>query len=433
MSAPFLQVMRFTTFFFLLTLLVCYCKASDYNFEHVLHDYTRLNKNGSELVQAGQGKLFDFITYVFNFDLELTPFSLVILINLEDSSCTRKVLNKLVKTCDRITDQLRSEITISYVKCRADMIGVTLPSACRGWSWTWTKCDKAIHDENPSLWSTHEDFYHGIEAACFAHTFEKQQQKIQQEILRLHETGHNITEGVLGLVNEILDLRIEHAAYFKTIDKSIQNTTAVVISVAEEVSTIRAISSQVAQEIISISSNMGEISNDTYTIRSGIEKGAVELNLMLGVIGELQEAFVIIEKSRPFLTFVNDTFIIFWHLWSMLSSLWRSYFFMFQTMYYGYPLAVFLLVLILYMWLYHFHSLLLKLSFIVVLCLLDQVSFDDFKHVSPYIFMLGCVALMSVSVVFYRLVSSFYVQRHHKFVNMRLDQAREKLWNDHVY
>ena len=51
-------------------------------------------------------------------------------------------------------------ITIKYVKCRANAIGVDLPSACRGWTWFWTTCDKALHDEAVGLWNTHENFYH---------------------------------------------------------------------------------------------------------------------------------------------------------------------------------------------------------------------------------------------------------------------------------
>ena len=148
-------------------------------------------------------------------------------------------MDHLVKNCDFITDQVRSEVTIQYVKCRAEKIGVTLPGACRVWSWFWAKCDKALHDENPSLWNTHESFYHGIESACFAHTFEKQLENIQQAMVKMHQTGHNITDGILSLVNEILTLRMEHTAHFKTIDKNIQNTTAAVVAVAVDVSTIR--------------------------------------------------------------------------------------------------------------------------------------------------------------------------------------------------
>ena len=63
----------------------------------------------------------------------------------------------------------------------------------------------------------------------------------------MHETGRNITDGVLSLVNDIPTLRIEHAAYFSLIDRGIQNITAAVVSVAADVFTIRDISYQVAR------------------------------------------------------------------------------------------------------------------------------------------------------------------------------------------
>src|SRR5947209_2921387 len=155
-----------------------------------------------------------------------------ILNTLREPSCIESVLNRLITTCDDITDKQRSEVTIAYVKCRAEKIGIALPNSCKGWSWLWTKCDKAIHDNDPGLWITHEELYQGIEAVCFAYTFEKQQRLIQDEIGRMHATGRNITDGILDLLNEIITLRMEHAAYFRSIDEGIQNTTTNLLSVA---------------------------------------------------------------------------------------------------------------------------------------------------------------------------------------------------------
>ena len=86
------------------------------------------------------------------------------------------------------------------------MIGVILPKACRAWTWSWKNCDKAIHDENPSLWSTHGIFYNNIESICFAHTFDNQQQKINDEMSRMHENGRKMTNGIMSLFDDIMKL-----------------------------------------------------------------------------------------------------------------------------------------------------------------------------------------------------------------------------------
>ena len=283
----------------------------------------------------------------------------------------------MLKNCDNIPDKLRSEISIEYVKCRVEKMGGTLPNACYR-TWTWTRCDKAIHAEDPSSWTTYDNFYYGIGAVCFAHTFDKKQEQIQQEIIRMHETGRDITDGIHNLMNDLMDIRKEHADYFQSIDANIRNTSDIVVSVASEVSTIRDISNQVLGD-------MENISKDTLYIRSGVGDAAVELSTMLGVMGELQKAFEIVERSRPFLTFVNDTFVVLWHLWGVFSSLWHSFLNRFQNFYYGYTIASLSLFMMVWIWWYHFQGFLLKLFPIIILGTFDQISFDAFKRVSPFI------------------------------------------------
>ena len=323
---------------------------------------------------------------------------------------------------------MKSEITIEYVKCRAGTMGVRLPIAC-SWSVSsfWKNCDKAIHDENPSLWTTYDNFHNGIGTMCFANTFQKQQEMIRQEMIRLHETGRNITDGVLGIVNEIMTLRKNHAAYFESIDKSIRNTTAVVVSVAADVSKIQSITRQVIDAVDIVSNDMKDISSDTSFIRSGVGRAAVELGTMLGVMKELKDAFEIIEKSRPFLTFVNDTFTMIWHLWGVLSSLWRSYFNAFQSSGYGYPIAISLLFLILWIWWYHFHGFLIKSSPLIIFSMLDHLQLDWLRHITPLLIAVICTIITLLSFVLYRLLSIIYMRRRRDVVNKRLEETYLKL------
>jgi hypothetical protein len=338
-------------------------------------------------------------------------------------------MNQMLKTCDHITDQVRSEVTIEYVKCRADKIGVTLPNACRGWTWFWTSCDKALIDENPSLWVTHDGFYHGIDSACFAHTFERQQQTIQREIVKMHEKGVNITDGILSLFDEIFTLRIEHAAYFSSIEFGIQNITSVVISVAADMLKVRHTSEQVAREIISISNNMGEISNDTTFIRYGVGKATVELATMLGVVDDLQKGLEVLEKSRPFLTYISDTFAMLWWLWGTFSSLWHRYFSMFQNTY----IAVSILIPVVWIWLFYIHGLMNKLFPIIILGVLEQFLSKYFKHIPLYIVIPECATFIFVLVVVYRILSITYIRRRYNSRKPKLEQIRNVNYDGTVY
>jgi hypothetical protein len=332
-------------------------------------------------------------------------------------------------------------------------MGGTLPCECdnasrQSGSWSWSiisqcsgmSCGSILSETKHSLWLPYNHFYQGITAICFAYTFEKQQEQLDKKMEMMQENGENIMDKILTLADEIFTLRLEEKELFETIDISIQNTTATVVSVGVDVLRIRDTTDQVTQQLTSISGNMKGISEDTSVIREGMggvldnmgkmsndvldmrgELGAAkdELTEVRGVIYENREAF---KMLLPLLTFVKDTNKILLWLWGTFSSLWYSFFYIFRDIYGGELITFLILVFLLWVWLYRLRGPLVKLVPIIILSTFDRSSLDIFKHISPYVLITGCAVFLIVLMVVFRFLWIIYFHRHQKYLDKMLEQ-----------
>jgi ACT domain-containing protein len=338
------------------------------------------------------------------------------MVTMGGSSCTRKVLDKLVKTCDLLTDQTKSEITIEYIKCRVGTIDITLPNDCRSRGWFWKTCDKKlILDKNPNLWTTYESFYRNIETVCFAHTYQKHQERRQQYLRKLHQIAWDNSNGIRDLMRDFITTREEHAAYFKSIDNGIHDANTAVMKMGDNVNAIHDISKVTADKLNSVSDNVVKLSSDMSHIEKTSEKAMTILNCIVRKLYELEKpvekAFDIINESRPFLTFANEAFGIVWHLWGTLSSLWHSCFFMFRNIYYGDIIAPLILLFLFSVWFFCLRGPIAKLIPIVILGILERSSLNGLERTSPYIIIAACFIFLLMFIFFYRLLSVIYVHR----------------------
>src|SRR5436305_6283822 len=229
--------MDFVVFFFYLILLVDCVEGSidvkeQYDvkelrikFQDIL-DKALLNPNGTTIVRTGRDRIID----------------------LKGSGCTQDILEKLTNECSRMTDQMRSTISIMYLTCIMNDIQVELPSACKNkqsWlSWmTQVTCAQALVKET-SMWTTYDGFRRDIDAVCFAHTFDKKLQRIETGTVELIEAGQNRMMGITGLVKQLFNFQLQTMPYLQSIENGIQNTLKEISSLVTTVSKLYSLTEQ---------------------------------------------------------------------------------------------------------------------------------------------------------------------------------------------
>jgi hypothetical protein len=362
-------------------------------FNKILGD-ALLNKTGLDIVKISRARISD----------------------MDGTSCTREVLNKLTDECDRISDQAKLRSSMAYLVCMTKKDGIELPSACtydRSWlSRVWTgqaTCLQALV-KGSSLWTTFDGFRRDIDSVCFTHTFDRKLLKIETGTLDLIEAGHNLTTSITDVVSRVYEFEMRAMPYLQSIENGVHNTLNAILSLTTIVSKLYDLTERISDrvDVILISLNdvtdrVEGLSHDVLTMGSVIENSSVTIDKMSGKLdgfeGKFDSLFALLDMLRPLMIFVDDGVAIL-----------------------GKPSYFILFVSVSWIWWYRVRDPFVKLFSVLTLCMLRNISLDDFGRLPPYMIMVGCVILLSAFVVIYRLFIIIPALRRCKNGRKKLEQ-----------
>jgi len=360
-------------FILYLLLLVSHVDGTDYDLTQILDEYSHLNRNGSEIIRAGNERLATM---------------------KKESTCEAMVANEILTNCDEITKKMKIDLTNKYVRCRAESEGAELHYECKGWtSYLGMPCEKApVIEKNTDWWITHEIFYHDIEKMCFAHMFESWKQRSLQEYARLRKMDHKITDGFFTLVDEINDIRVKHAGYFESIEDGIRNSVAIMSSMAQDLRALHDKTEIVTRKLDSVSGNIDKISDDTSLVSDRTGEAAAMLETVLSMVNELQnpirEVIEFANGSHPHIPYIGNVFIAMRRMMSTLSPLFHMV---------GYPIAFVVSCSVVLVWWWYLRSPLVLIPSILFMCTLDMFLLEDLWRAPTYVTIAGGVGLVLAS------------------------------------
>ena len=199
--------------------------------------------------------------------------------------------------------------------------------------------------------------------------------------------------------------------YFQKLDKGIQNTYDVVMSMVEIVKEVFVSLKRLEAGVDVVADKMDDVSDKTTIIHTMIGDLYDLLAKMVPLIREFQESADTLQKAGPYVNRLADTFRMVGRLWYTFWSMLDSFLNLFRDMEHG-PLIAFILLLgSLIVWLFFLRGIFAKMLPVAVLYIYDQFPVEIFRRTSLYVLGFWSIVMVPMLVVFYCFLRDLYLFR----------------------